>query len=450
MPSSLVIYRVAACLLWALALWHVWVCRGLFVDGAVFMSQIAAREWFFAFYAPRLYAMILGQIPVVIGVKLGITDLHWLSRLLSLGLFGLPTIFYFAALRRVRHDAVLLAVVLAAIGAVFYTTSFFIVGEYNTLYGMMILAAAVLATADRPTVRDGLILALIGFLALRTYEGALYLAPIVAAMILWRIWSATQRPFWPTVLYLTAVGCLCGGFVIALDSILVPWDAEHRDEAATTIVNFWQNMQFVLALFTALTVAIWGLLRPADLVTARPYLWASTWIVLLALSPLLGLTEGQVRPLAKSQYVSRTMGGGVISAIIVAMWVYAADFGQRLPVVQAMRTPAAGRNLLALSVALFVAVHPSDFYLTATWSRYLDAFRATVQARGGLIPYEETPLATRPHILLVENWTIPSSSLVLRATRHDGVVLTPKSFKEWQPYNPAEGYPDLGRYFWRN
>jgi hypothetical protein len=269
-------------------------------------------------------------------------------------------------------------------------------------------------------------------------------------MILWRIWSAAQRPFWPTLLYLGVVGCLCGGFAIALESILVPWDAQHRDEAATTIVNFWQNMQFVMALFAVLTVVIWGLARPADLATARPYRWAAVWIVLLALSPLFGLTDGPVRPLAKSQYVARTMGGGVISAIIVAMWFYAADFGQRLAVVQAVRTPAAGRNLLALSVALFVAVHPSDFYLTATWMRYLDAFRATVQARSGLIPFEETPLAARPHILLVENWTIPSSSLLMRATRRDGVVLTPKTFKEWQPYNPAEGYPDLGRYFWRN
>ena len=450
MPSSIAIYRLAACLLWALALWHAWVCRGLFVDGAVFMSQIAASEWFFAFYAPRVYAMILGQIPVVIGIKLGVTDLHWLSRLLSLGLFGLPTIFYFFALRRVRHDPVLLAFVLAAIGAVFYTTSFFIVGEYNTLYGMMILAAAMLATADRLTAREGLILALVAFVALRTYEAALYLAPIVAAMILWRIWSAAQRPFWPTLLYLAAVGCLGGGFAIALDSILVPWDAQHRDEAATTIINFWQNMQFVLALCTLLTVVVWGLVRPADLATARPYIWGSVWIALLALSPLLGLTDGQVRPLAKSQYVARTMGGGVISAIIIAMWVYAADFGQRLAAVQVVRTPPAARNLLALSIALFIAVHPSDLYLTATWSRYLDAFRATVQTRSGLVPYEETPLATRPHILLVENWTIPSSSLVLRATRRDGVVLTPKNFKDWQPYNPAEGYPDLGRYFWRN
>ena len=49
------------------------------------------REWFFDFYAPRLYAMVVGQIPIMTAVTLGVTDLHLLARLLSLGLFALPT-----------------------------------------------------------------------------------------------------------------------------------------------------------------------------------------------------------------------------------------------------------------------------------------------------------------------------------------------------------------------
>jgi hypothetical protein len=449
MPSQSVIYRAAVCLLWALALWHAWVCRGLFVDGSAFMSQIAVYEWFFAFYPPRVYAMVLGQIPVMLGMKLGVTDLHWLSRLLSLGLFGLPTIFYHAALARARHDPVLLAIVLAAIGVVFFTTSFFIVGEYNTLYGMMMLVAVMLATTDRLNVRDGIVLLLIGILALRTYEAAVYLAPIVAPMILWRVWSMRMRPPLVALLYVGAAVGIAGGFVIALQSILVPWNADHRNDALHTILNFWQNMQFMFALAGVATLAVWALIRPADLATARPYLWAAMWALLLALTPLLGFVDGQIRPLAKSQYVARTMGGGLIAAMIVTIWVYSSDAGRGLDVMRVVRTPIAGRNLLALGAALFLAVLPSDLYLTATWSRYLEVFRDTVQSRNGLIPYEETALAKRPHILFVENWTIPMASLVLRSKREDGIILTPLGYTEWQPFNPAESHPDLGRYFWR-
>ena len=147
MPSNTFAYRATICLIWALALWHSWTCRGLFVDGSAFLVQIVRREWFFDFYAPRLYAMISGQIPVMAAVTLGVTDLHLLARLLSFGLFGLPTLFYTFALHRVKDEPVLMAIVIAAIAIVFMTTSFFIVGEYNTAYAITLMVAVRLATA---------------------------------------------------------------------------------------------------------------------------------------------------------------------------------------------------------------------------------------------------------------------------------------------------------------
>ena len=323
MPSTTVIYRLAASLLWALALWHAWTCRGLFVDGSAFLAEVARREWFFDFYDPRLYAMIVGQIPVMIAVKLGITDLHWLARLLSLGLFGLPTIFYHAALARARHDAALLGAVIAAIAIVFLTTSFFIVGEYNTIYGIAIMVAVRLVTAQRLTWQDGIVLAFTGALALRTYEATLYLGPPLATMICWRVWTLRPRP--PIIVGLHAIAAVCFlvGCGIAYNSIAFPFSVSHLDDTVSSIPNFWQNMQFMLALLATLTVAIWALVRPADLTSVRPYRWATFWIVILVLSPLLGFGDGIFRPLAKSQYIARTMGGGVIAMIVVAIWLYA-------------------------------------------------------------------------------------------------------------------------------
>src|ERR1700730_15758983 len=123
MPSTTFAYRAAIGLIWALALWHSWICRGLFVDGSAFLVQIVTYEWFFYFYPPRIYAMIVAQLPVMTAVMLGVTDLHLLGQRLSLGLFGLPTLFYTAALCRARNDAVLLASVLAALTIVFLSTS---------------------------------------------------------------------------------------------------------------------------------------------------------------------------------------------------------------------------------------------------------------------------------------------------------------------------------------
>ena len=81
MPSKTFAYRATIGLIWALALWHSWICRGLFIDGSAFLMNIVRNERFFDFYPPRLYAMVAAQVPVMAGMALGITDLHQLGRL---------------------------------------------------------------------------------------------------------------------------------------------------------------------------------------------------------------------------------------------------------------------------------------------------------------------------------------------------------------------------------
>ncbi len=267
MPSTTLAYRATIGLIWALALWHSWICRGLFVDGSAFLMNIAQREGFFAFYPPRLYAMIAAQIPVVAAVTLGVTDLHLLGRLLSFGLFGLPTLFYTLALVRARREAVLLAVVIAAIGVVLMTTSFFIVGEYNSAYAIAILVAVRLATAERLTLGDGIALAIVSALAMRTYEVFIYLGPLLALMSVWQVRRMPQRPVVASALHLLSAAFFIKAMMVAIDSIVHPYSQEHLSETYFTALNFWQDMQFDLAFVPVAIVAVWALVRPGELAT---------------------------------------------------------------------------------------------------------------------------------------------------------------------------------------
>jgi hypothetical protein len=449
MPTTTVAYRTTVCLIWGLALWHSWESRGLFVDGSAFLVQIARREWFFDFYAPRLYAMVVGQAPIMTAIFLGVTDLHLLARLLSLGLFALPTALYHLALVRVKDDAVLLAAVIAAIAVVFMTTSFFIVGEYNTAYAIAILVAVRLVTAQRLTLVDGLFLAVIGGLAIRTYEVMLYLGPLLSAMILWAIWRAPSRPWLPTTLHLVSIAGFIAGMFVAIGSLTRPYSVEHLDETIETATNFWQNMQFDLAVAAALVVVVWALVRPHDLVRGKPYRWAAVCLVILALSPLLMLGDILVRPLAKSQYVARTAAGLIIASIVIFIWAYAANVRGKLPAFVALGTPDAARRFLSFALLILLAVLPSDIFLTQSWASYLDAMRTTVRGHDGVIAFEESPLSRYPYDLLVEAWILPSQSLALRARQGDGIVAPPKDFNAWQPFPPAQPYP-LGKYVWRD
>lgn len=449
MLSTKVAYRTTVALIWGLALWHSWESRGLFVDGSAFLVQIARREWFFDFYTPRLYAMVLGQIPIITAVFLGVTDLHLLARLLSIGLFAVPTALYHLALVRTKDDPVLLAAVIAAIGVVFMTTSFFIVGEYNTAYAIAVLVAVRLVTARRLTVLDGLFLVVLAGVAVRTYEAMIYLGPILSLMVLHAVWRAPARPWLPTALHLLSVAGFVAGVFVAIHSLAKPYSEEHLDETIQTASNFWQNLQFDLAVAGALIVIVWGLVRPRDLATGRPYRWAAICLAALALSPLLGLSDTLVRPLAKSQYVARQGAGVVVITIVLFIWAYGSPLRERLSAFLSLARPEAAGRFLAFALVVLIALLPSDIYLTRNWVSYLDAVRDTVRGREGVIAFEDSPLSKHPYDLLVEAWILPSQSLAMRARRGDGIIAPPREFNAWQPFPPAEPYP-LGKYTWRD
>ncbi len=449
MPTTTVAYRATVGLLWTLVLWHSWECRGLFVDGSAFLVQVARREFFFDFYDPRLFAMVLGQAPILTAVFLGVTDLHLLAQLLSLGLFALPTALYHLALQRVRHDAILLSAVLAAIGVVFMTTSFFIVGEYNTAYAIGMVVAVRLATAQRLTVEDGAFLVAVGLLAIRAYEVMLYLGPVLAAMIAWTIYRIRPRPVLATTLYLLAILPFLGGMLVAANSLIHPFSQDHLSRTAATVLDAWQNVQFDLALLAALVIFVWAAVRPQDLGTRKPYLFAGIFLALLALSPLLVLTDTLVRPHAKSQYTARSIAGLVMTIIVILIWLYTSPLGARIKSFVALRRPEVSRRMLTFGCLMVLAILPSNAYLTFEWRSYLNTVRTIVRAQSGVIEFEATPLARRPLETLVESWILPSQSLILREKRGDGIIAPPRGFNSWQPFPPAEPYP-LGSYVWRD
>jgi len=172
-------------------------------------------------------------------------------------------------------------------------------------------------------------------------------------------------------------------------------------------------------------------------------------LVLLALSPLLVLSDTLVRPLAKSQYVARTAAGLVVGAIVIFIWAYASKLRGKLPAFVVLGSPVAARRFAGFALVMLLAVLPSDIYLTRNWVQYLDAVRSTVRAHDGVVAFEDSPLAKHPFDLLVEAWILPSQSLALRAKHGDGIIAPPRDFNAWQPFPPAEPYP-LGQYTWRD
>jgi hypothetical protein len=442
------VYRVAAVSLWALAIWHSWLSRALFVDGGPTLVVMMHNGGYALIWDARQTLTAVTQAPAALALKLGVTDSHLLARLLSVGLFFVPTAYYHASLWRARRDPALLGAVLLAIAVVFLPTSFFIVGEYNTLFAAVLFAAVMLATADRPTVGDSLLLIATGLMLLRSYETMVVFGPLVAGLVVWRLKRSGRRDI-GSLLYGLAALLFLASAALTLQSMQV-WhdDPNHVHETLAGIGLFWTNLQFVLPLSALLIVAVVGLIAPRSLESLRPYLVPGLLLALLALTPLLWLGDGTLRPYPKGHYHSRVVASLVMAAIVITIWLYALRPAWAPKALEVLAWPANGRRLMLFGLAAYLAAMPADIVLSELWRRSVRVFQATIAARPGLIPVEETAFSREPYQHLIENWTLVSHSLALRHSPSDGVIVPPRGFPHWAFKDAATWGKDIERFRW--
>jgi len=414
----------AAAILWGLAAWHAWVARGLYLDGAAVLVTMLKNGGFALFYQSRLYMMAATQAPAAAAIGLGVTDTRVIAQLYSAGLFLVPTAFYHAALWRARGDAALLVAVLVAIGVVFLPTGFFIVGESNAIGAAVIFCAVVLATAQRPVLGDGLMLAATATLLIRSYETVSCFGLLLAAFTVWRLKRAGGNSAGAAA-YVLAVLLFLVASAVSIYSLFDPTNPAPLGDALNRALQFWRNLQFILPLVALLIVVAVGRSgeRPAVVVSAA-------LLLLLAISPLLLLVDIGVGPLPRTHYHSRTVAGLVIAALAIAIWRHAARPGW---------TPKPVH--MTLAVAALLAALPSDIVLTEIWRHSLIEFRTIISTRSGLIAAEDTDFLRKPYSEMVEPWALPSQSVILRREPTDGIILPPKGYTGWQPFDPTKILP---------
>lgn len=443
-PSTITVYRVAVVLIWALAAWNVWLSRGLFIDGSHALLFMMFHGGYALFYESRETLMAVTQTPAATAILLGVTDTHLLGRLLSAGLFCVPTAYYHLCLHKARQDPALLGAVLLAIATVYVPTSFFAMGEYNTVMPAMLSVALVAATARRPTVLDGALLAVTALILMRSYDTMLAFGLLASAVLCWRLKAFSGRGTDGGLhlgyeLYLGAALLFFAAATQSLLSLLSLIGEQPQGQLVETVTGmrlFWTNVQFVLPLAAIMVVAIAGLAVPGLLRGRALYLGAGFLLILLALCPLMWLTaDGTGRPLARSHYHSRIVAGFVMAAIIITIWLYAARPGWAPRALAVLSQSANGRRLMLFGFAAFFAALPADVQLSELWRRSVNVFQETMASRPGLIDVRNTPFAREPYNQMVENWTLASQSVVMRRSFSDGIIVPARDFTEWQFYN---------------
>lgn len=436
-------------------LWGGWCGVALFSDGAWFFLRVVERGGFVNYDAARVQAIGLFQVPLVLALKAGVTDLQVLARIFSLTTLAVPAALYQLSLLRSRDDAVLTAATIAAIATVFAPACLFSVGEYGVAWAIAIAVMAFAARRGPPRALDGAVLLMLAVLSVRSYEIFLLLGPLLAALLALRVgasvgWdelfarrpgarlpAAMAAPLLCALLGLAGrflLPAACLGVLLAalfvvrrspgraaqvaamlhfaaasvfLAGAVVALESERSAPGLAplllgTLTNdapgFWRNPVAGLTGLALLLMAGCALARPAALASRWPFVVASLPLVALALLPLAILSIGPANgwpdwPLISVQAPARLLCGGVAAVLVMAVALGRLDLPRRPKAFDIVETPGFQRRALAMALAMQVAVLPATLYGAGEWRALLGDLHAALRGRGGTIAFDTLPRA---------------------------------------------------------
>ena len=441
-------YRAVVVLIWGLAAYATVACRGLFWDGSSFLVNILDNGRFHDFYVARAHVDWVTQLPVLLLSELGVRDTRLLSMAYSAALFGLPTALYHLALARVRHDAVLLGIVIAAVAVVYLPTSFFIIGEYNATFAAVTAGMAVAMTSRESRLGDAALLCVLGVFCVRSYEAMIYFGPLLAAAIVWSRHQDKDRA--TRMLAGIAALAFLAAAVVAAATIADYWGHPHFIKVRSMSFDFWQNLQFAIPLAGLAVSTVVGLAKPTWLRGRGPLVVMGIATALLASTPWWRLLHEHSILYPPAHYLAREAAGLLLALLIVCMWLHVA--WQRKPpaVFAALRLPAVSQRLVAAMTVLVIAAAIPDMVLTGLWSDYLGRMRDLVDGRQGIIRASEQPILDWPDKLFAQDWSLPAMSALVSRMPGRAYLRVDNDFRSNPPFDPACGtLPRLKGYGWR-
>ncbi|HYC36887.1 MAG TPA: hypothetical protein VEC19_10725 [Usitatibacter sp.] len=392
--------------------------RVMYGDGAWYvLVHLITPHRFNDYDFQRSFASFVSQAPMLFGQRAGLESASAYVMLYSFGALVIPAMLMMAALVLARRQPVLFAANVVGIAIYGFGTNF-INTEANLLFGLVWLAATILAL-DRPApLLRGFVLPVVSFGLLRTYEGMLLVGPFLA---LWAAIASTRAADVGERLGLLVAAFLFAlGAVIGLGGFLSPRDASNASSFLGSALRYLGHPHAFLmasAFFALAAVVVRGGARIGCAVVSA--LLGAAFVA--GIARLSGFYGFDVYYHNRSFMV---LALPLLVAALLAAWYLRPHW-------LAMR--GAGEGYAVLLVPIFFAVS-GDMLGTHRWARYVDAFCQVLERPG--TPHERIQALKSADVRTAWPWTHPTMSLLLRDRGSGAMVVNDPGSFGWEPFDP--------------
>lgn len=413
----------------------------LYGDGSAYLYWLLRSRRPLAFAANRRFANLVTEIPVVFALRAGLTDVGVASRLFGAGVY-LPLIVSLGLciwLARERLELMLFPLLSAV--AVTSNTDFLIISESNVLVALF-WPLLFLFTLRREW--SGWTFALAFLLAgptLLCYESMVFIGPILVALAVWR--AAEMRRACDAM---RARRFLFFAFYFAMGILVGAWWIMHpRDER-----NFRLFLQATRFYQDGLGHVHWlgilsfvGLLLTAAALLFRRWPKIVGWVLIAAFAVACAFAALAPAMWPSSFAPKLHARARVLNAYLAPLLGIAYLLAWRRPL-----RPERLRHAFAIVAILAAAQLVWHAGAARRWTQYLDAFRAEVATKHGIVPHQETVLSRQPYNVIFTSWALPVMSILMAPDGRVQAMIQSPNPTEWQPVYPEkiESLPDLSRY----
>lgn len=444
---------LAGCVFAVSVVFEILSSRCLYADGAHEFIRVLEAQNFVALMWSRHFAFYIFEFPLVLAIKLGVTNFGWLRLAFGLGCF-LPWPLALLACWWISPRNYWLAAAGCATG--YLNAAFMAVGEHILAHALFWppLFVILFARPLKPAATIILLACATGMLF--SYESQMFLCVPLALLALWRAWTEKkENRRVPVMVFLAAAALFLAGIGVGSFAVLRPELPANFSGFKSGSLEMFSHLGWTLSwtvAWVALAVAAAFCERFWRLLSCKPGILVLFALVLVwGIWPILAPNRWD----NGVQYDERAMD--LIAPL--ALLPVALILRFRPQWIELRRA-----RLVSFTAALLAAQSLWQISATVHWCQDVVWMRQILASHRGIVPVRSTMLAAdgmegrelRPNAIGGRfDWTWPCLSLALAPSPHiqcficSEVFLVPAVRAHfWQPFDPLapKTLPDLRHY----